>query len=124
MRPILLVALGGAIGASLRYIVSTLIASRWALNFPLGTLLVNVSGCLAVGFLLIKGFESGSLSNDWRLFLVVGIGGAFTTFSSFSFETIQLLRDGFYVTAACNALGNLILCLLATISGVMLAQIK
>jgi len=63
------------------------------------------------------------LSTNWRLFLIVGIGGAFTTFSSFSYETIDLLREGFYLLAAYNTLGNLLLCLMATILGVVLAKI-
>jgi CrcB protein len=123
MWPIVFVAVGGAIGASLRYTLSTYIAYRCLNNFPLGTLLVNILGCLVVGYLLVKGFETGLLTTNWRLFLIVGIGGAFTTFSSFSFETVQLMREGFFLMALLNIMGNLFLCLLATSIGIVLAKI-
>lgn len=123
MWSIVFVALGGAIGASLRYTLSTYVAYRWVYNFPLGTLIINALGCFAVGYLLVKGFETGILATNWRLFLIVGIGGAFTTFSSFSFETVQLLREGFFLMAIYNIFGNLFLCLLATIIGIILARI-
>lgn len=123
MWPIIFVALGGAIGATLRYALSTYIAYRWIYNFPLGTLIVNVLGCFVVADLIVKGFETGALSTNWRLFLIIGIGGSFTTFSTFSFETMHLLKEGFYILAVTNALGSLFLCLLATIAGVILARI-
>lgn len=123
MWPVIIVALGGAIGATLRYSLSSFIAYRWVSAFPLSTMIINISGSFAVAFLMVKGFETGALSTNWRLFLIVGIGGAFTTFSSFSFETIGLLREGLYLLAVCNALGNLFLCLLASIAGVVLAKI-
>lgn len=123
MWPIIFVALGGAIGATLRYVLSSFIAYRWVSTFPLGTLIINVSGSFAVAYLMVRGFETGALSVNWRLFLIVGIGGAFTTFSSFSFETVGLLREGFYLLAVYNVFGNLLLCLLAAIAGVILAKI-
>jgi len=123
MWPIIFVALGGAIGAVFRYTLSSFIAYKWASIFPFGTLIINISGSFAVAYLMVKGFETGLLSTNWRLFLIVGIGGAFTTFSSFSYETIDLLREGFYLLAAYNTLGNLLLCLMATILGVVLAKI-
>jgi CrcB protein len=123
MWPIIFVALGGAIGAILRYGLSSFIAYKWISTFPSSTLIINVSGCLVVAYLMVKGFETGALATNWRLFLVVGIGGAFTTFSSFSYETVGLLREGFYLLAVCNAFGNLFLCILATIAGVILAKI-
>ena len=115
MWPIVFVAVGGAIGASLRYTLSTYIAYRCLNNFSLGTLLVSILGCLVV--------ETGLLTTNWRLFLIVGIGGAFTTFSSFSFETVQLMREGFFLMALLNIMGNLFLCLLATSIGIVLAKI-
>lgn len=123
MWPIFFVALGGAIGAIMRYALSSYIAYKWISNFPIGTMIINVLGSLVVAYLIVKGFETGALSTSWRLFLVVGIGGAFTTFSSFSFETVDLLRAGLYMLAALNAFGSLFLCLLATIMGVTLAKI-
>jgi len=123
MWPIIFVALGGAIGAALRYGLSSYIAYRWMSSFPLGTLVINILGSFVVAYLIVKGFETGALSTNWRLFLIVGIGGAFTTFSSFSFETVELLRQGFYLLAVYNAFGNLFLCLLGTMAGIILAKI-
>lgn len=124
MWPIIFVAAGGAIGACLRYGISSAIAQKWASNLPLGTLLVNVSGCLLVAYFLVKGIESGALSSEWKLFFVVGLGGAYTTFSTFSFETVVLLREGLYWMALCNVCANLFLCILASFVGVMLAKIS
>lgn len=122
MWQVLLVALGGAIGATLRFSLSSLVAYRWTQVFPLGTLIVNILGCFVVSYLFVKGITSGALSNNWRLFLIVGIGGAFTTFSSFSLETVQLLREGLYVTAVYNVLGNMCLCIVAAIAGMGCAK--
>jgi len=107
----------------LRYGVSTYVAYRWVYSFPLGTLIVNVIGCCFVGYLLVKGLETGAISSNWRLFLIVGMGGAFTTFSSFSFEAVQLLRDGLYLIAVYNTFGILFLYLLSTMAGVFQAKI-
>lgn len=121
MVPYLLVAAGGILGALARYMTVTAASSRWGALFPYGTLIVNVAGCLLVGYLVIKGIEGG-VSSNLRLFLVVGFGGAFTTFSSFSAETLLLLKDGLYIYALLNIGVNLFLCLGATFLGFMLAK--
>lgn len=122
MGPFIMVAVGGAIGAMLRYGVSCYAASKWGTFFPVGTLLVNVSGCLIIAFLTFKGLESGVLSPQWRLLLIVGIGGAFTTFSSFSVETLILIKDGLYNYAILNVISNVFLGLLAAVLGLLLAR--
>lgn len=123
MIPFLLVAVGGSIGAIMRYGLSLFISQRWDTFFPLGTLIVNVSGCLAIAFLTVKGLESTALSPTWRLFLIVGLGGAFTTFSSFSVETLLLLNDGLYYYALLNILSNVGIGLLAAVLGFTLGKI-
>lgn len=120
--PVFFVAVGGAIGAGLRFLLSSFVAHTWESYFPLGTLLVNVLGCLLIGFLVARGLDSSVWSN-WRLFLVVGMGGAFTTFSSFSLETLNLMNDGLYGFALLNVASNLFLCLLAAWLGTVLARL-
>lgn len=123
MWSLALVALGGSIGALCRYGVSSYMASRYSSLFPWGTFTVNIVGCLLVSFLVIKGLEGGFFSSEWKLFLVVGIGGAFTTFSSFSVETLMLMRDGMLNYAFLNIAANLILGLAAAYLGLILARI-
>ncbi|SHH26287.1 camphor resistance protein CrcB [Thermosyntropha lipolytica DSM 11003] len=121
MAAYLLIAAGGVLGALARYMTATTAASKWGTFFPYGTLIVNVIGCFLVGYLVLKGIE-GALSPNLRFFLVVGFGGAFTTFSSFSAETLLLLRDGLYTYALLNVGLNLVLCLGASFLGFMLAK--
>ncbi len=102
IRGVLLVALGGALGSVARYAVSTLAASAGAARFPLGTLLVNVAGCLAIG-----AFLGAAQSREWllgpaRLFVVVGLLGGFTTYSAFGWETYALARERGAGPAALN----------------------
>ena len=101
----LVIALGGAIGALARYAVAGG-AQRWAGGlFPVGTLTVNALGCLAIGILWVA-FEHSSASPELRAMVLVGGLGAFTTFSTFGFETMQLVRDGELKLAAFNVLAN------------------
>lgn len=119
LPPVLLVALGGALGAVARYGVG-LAAARAAPAVPLGTWAVNLAGCFLVGLagprLLAPGAEAG------RLLLVVGFLGAFTTFSAFSAETLALLRAGRVGMAALNVAGSVALGLLLTAAGWRLAR--
>ena len=101
----LLVGCGGFLGSIGRYLlggaVHRIVQSP---VFPFGTLLVNVSGCLAIGFLGGLAEERGLLSPEARVFLLIGVLGGFTTFSSFGYETFQLLRDGEMLPALLNVL--------------------
>jgi fluoride exporter len=110
MRSILIVATGGAVGSVARYLLSGFTLHRttdW--RFPLGTFLVNVLGCLAVG--LIGGFvvKHDSFSSDARLFLLTGLAGGFTTFSAFGLETFYLLRRAEYLVAAGYVVSSVLL---------------
>lgn len=114
---IILVALGGAVGALVRH-GSNELFKRWSLTtigrlVPLSTLLVNVVGCFAIGVLMAF-VRRGQLSEEWRLFFVTGILGALTTFSAFSFETVMLARDDSMGLAALNLLANVAISLFAT----------
>lgn len=119
MRPwlgVLLVAIGGAVGAVARHAANEacrrLLESKLGRFWPLSTLLVNVVGCLAIGWLMAL-FRREQLSDAWRLLLVTGGLGALTTFSAFSFETLMLARDDTFAFATLNTVANVVLCLLA-----------
>ena len=93
MRLILLVGIGSFIGGVCRYLLSMLVQSKPASVFPYGTLLVNLIGCLLIG-ILFGVFDRTNVSNEWRLLLITGILGGFTTFSAFSGETYNLIKTG------------------------------
>jgi fluoride exporter len=93
MRLIMLVGAGSFIGGICRYLLSTLIHSKTPSGFPYGTLVVNLAGCLLIG-ILYGVFEKTDISTGWRLFMVTGLLGGFTTFSAFSIETFSLLKSG------------------------------
>jgi CrcB protein len=107
--------LGSALGGAGRLFVSTLVGRVAGYGFPWGTLVVNVSGCLAVGALgaLFAPSNPLHLRNDLRMLFVVGMLGGFTTFSAFSLETLQLVQRGSTGAAVAYAGGSLVLCLLA-----------
>lgn len=114
MTNILLVGAGGFIGSVLRYLVSGWVqqlANR--LDFPYGTLVVNVLGCFIIGLLAQFGDKYGAFSNESRAFLVIGVLGGFTTFSSFSNDTVNLVRQDYVVNAIANVGANVMLGLLA-----------
>lgn len=118
LQPLLLVALGGALGALARHLVALGTYRLAGPAFPLATLLVNVSGCFVIGLLLLPGIDTlPPLAPNARLFLVTGILGGFTTFSSFGYETVALAAAGSIVPATANILLNLLLGLAAVVAG-------
>lgn len=114
MQQILAIAAGGAVGAVLRFIVSTNVQRVMGKDFPYGTLTVNVLGSLLMGFLFIMLVERQISSIELRSGLLFGLLGAFTTFSSFSFETLALLESGDWGKALINVFISVTCCLLAT----------
>lgn len=122
MKYLLFVALGGAGGAVSRYLLSSWIQANGDARLPLGTLLVNVLGSAIIGLVYIL-IERQIVHPDWRSVLMVGFLGAFTTFSTFSLETIHLLEEGHIVMAACYALMSVVLCIVAAASGMYLARL-
>lgn len=119
MKQILAIAIGGAAGAVLRYWTSTGIYALVGRTFPYGTLVVNVAGSLLMGFLYVLLVERLALSVEWRAALLIGVLGAFTTFSTFSMETFALFEDGERLKALMNIILSVTLCLVAVWLGVV-----
>ena len=107
------VAIGGALGSVGRYCLSGLIADRFGSTFPWGTIIVNITGCLVIGFFdTLTGTEGRWLvSPAARTFFMIGICGGYTTFSSFSLQTLNLVNDGEWLYAGANILFSVALCL-------------
>lgn len=118
----LLIFLGGGTGAALRYWMQGVVYGRTGTDFPYGTLAVNVLGCLVIGFLMISLEERFLAVPSLRLFLTIGVLGGFTTFSSFSYETLALARDGETARALANVGLSVVSCLTATWMGMKLGQ--
>jgi CrcB protein len=123
MNMIVLVALGGAVGSVARYLMASGIqtATRW--NFPLGTVLVNILGCFLIGTLYVLLMARADPRQDLRALLMVGVLGGFTTFSSFSLETVTLAMSGNYTGATLNVGLSVGACLLGTVLGISLGRI-
>lgn len=119
MTQLLLVAAGGAIGAVMRYGTGLLLQGR---GFPYATLSVNVVGSLFIGLFYVWIVEKAVLPDEWRLAVMVGVLGAFTTFSSFSLETLQLLERGALPAALANVVLNVTLCLAGCWLGLLTAR--
>ena len=114
------VALGGALGALARYGISGWVYDRLGENFPWGTLVVNLVGCLALG-LVIRWLQVSAVAPELRPFLTIGVLGAFTTFSTFSYETVALLQEGQWLRAGLYMGGSVVLGLIAMVAGMALA---
>ena len=119
---IVLVALGGALGAVARYLLGTWISARFGPDFPWGSFVINVTGAFLIG--LVLGLVSGGLlSAEARIFLAVGVLGGYTTFSTFAYETLELLVDGNTLAFFLNAFGQLILGLFAVYLGLVVSRL-
>jgi CrcB protein len=121
MRDLMLVAAGGAIGSAARYGVGRLMAPQMSGAVPWHTLAINATGAFLIGLLLVAAARLG-WPGWWRPFLAVGILGGYTTFSTFSLETVELIMRGSYLTAGSYATGTLVVGLLATTAGIMLGR--
>ncbi len=102
MNNLLAIGAGGFLGAVTRYGIALWIGERWGRSFPLGTFFINITGSLLIGFLMPLLTERFLVNPQWRLFLVVGFLGAYTTFSTFEYETGALLKDGEWFIAGLN----------------------
>jgi len=123
MRLILLVGVAGFLGAISRYLVGGWVYRLLPGTFPFGTLAVNVIGSMLLGAVFQLGTERAVLSPEMRIAIGTGFLGAFTTFSSFSLETTNLLKEGSLLLATLNVGGNLLLCLGAVMLGMALVRI-
>ncbi len=122
MNQVLAIAGGGALGALLRYWASTGVYALTGRAFPYGTLFVNVLGSLLIGFLAVWLLERTSGGVTLRAFLLVGVLGSFTTFSTFSLETLNLIESGQLGRAVTNMFASVVVCIGAAALGVMLAR--
>ena len=122
MKTILFIACGGAIGAVLRYGASLGVYGLLGRGFPYGTLFVNVTGSLLMGVLSILMLERFNVGPEWRAAILVGLLGSFTTFSTFSMETLNLLEQGDMMRAMANIAFSVIVCLAAVWLGVSLGR--
>ena len=118
----LLVLIGGGTGAMARYAAGSAIMTRFGGTFPLGTLVINVTGSFLIGFLMTMLTERFKLDPNWRLLLVVGFLGGYTTFSSFEWETYSTLRDGARWMGALNVVSSVMLGYAAVWLGAILAR--
>ena len=117
------ISAGAIIGANLRYLVGLWASQRWGAGFPYGTLLVNVIGCLLIGLFYGLGATRLNITPELRLFFAVGFLGAFTTFSSFGYESISMLRSGDLLLGVLNIAANNLAGLLAVVIGLWLARL-
>jgi CrcB protein len=119
MQAAFLVALGSALGGVLRYWCSNLAVALFGPAFPWGTLIINVAGSFVIGLFNVVSLPGGRIEEplDARLFVMVGLCGGFTTFSSFSLQTLSLMQDGQWGWAFANIVLSVILCLLAVAAG-------
>jgi fluoride exporter len=122
IRILCIIGLGGFIGSIARYSTTWWLA-RYSAAFPYGTLAVNTLGCLVIGFVYGLSERFDWMTAEWRLFLVTGICGAYTTFSAFAIENLVFLQEGLYLRFALYSLGSFIAGLMTAFVGILLARI-
>jgi len=118
-----LIALGGALGSIARYWVGSTVANRMGTKFPYGTFVINMTACVVIGFSLTFLAKRADLSSAWRFLVPVGFVGAYSTFSTYEWETLSTMRTGAFSLAALYAVSSLILGLAAVWGGAALAEI-
>ena len=123
LTTVLVIALGAALGANLRYALSIWAAQRWGTAFPYGTLLINVLGSFAIGVAMVLLTTRVALGDAWRLLIVTGFLGGFTTFSTFSYETYGLLVAGSWLEAGLNMVGSVGLGMIGVFLGAGVARL-
>jgi len=121
MKLVLMIGMGGFIGTVFRYVLSLAIQNKFLSTFPYGTMSVNIIGCFLIGIIYALS-DRGNISVEWRLFIATGILGGFTTFSSFSNETVSMLRDSEYCYALLYVLSTVFMGILATFAGIFLIK--
>jgi CrcB protein len=123
MLDVLVISLGAIVGANARYFISRYAAQPLGPVFPYGTLIINISGSLIVGFFVIWTSERVLIDPRWRLLVVVGFCGAFTTFSSYAFESMAYFEQGQWLLMLANIFSNNLLCLAGALGGMALARV-
>jgi len=122
LKDFLAISIAAILGANLRYVISRLAAVEFSPVFPYGTLIINILGSFIVGLFVIWTTERVLLDPRWRLLVVVGFCGSFTTFSSYAFDTISFFERGQWRLMVANILGNNLLCLGAALAGMAMAR--
>ena len=122
MKDFLAISVAAIAGANLRFLMSRLAAKEFGPVFPAGTLIINLLGSFIVGFFVIWTAERVLLDPRWRLLVVVGFCGSFTTFSSYAFETISYFEQGQWGLMVANILSNNLLCLGSALAGMAVAR--
>ena len=120
----LVISLGAIVGANARYVLSRYAARLLGPTFPYGTLMINVVGSAIVGFFMIWTTERVLIDPRWRLLMVVGFCGSFTTFSSYAYETMAYFEQGQWHLLLTNILSNNLLCLIGAVAGMALARVR
>ena len=123
MQKYFYIAVGGSLGTIARYWVGSAVASRLGTKFPYGTFLINISACIIIGFSLTYLGKRVELSPAWRFLIPTGFVGAYSTFSTYEWETLSSLRAGAFSLAALYAIGSLIAGLVAVWAGAVLAEV-
>jgi len=123
MDKLIAVCLGGAFGSGARYLVSGWVARAFPSAFPWGTMTVNAVGSFLLAFLMVVGLTTESLSPTWRIALTTGAMGGFTTYSTFNYETSELLREGATGLAVANVAGTIVVCLIFGMLGLGAARL-
>ena len=122
MHKYLLIALGGALGSVARFWVGSAVGSRMGARFPMGTLAVNISACIVVGFIFAFLGKRMEIDPTWRYFATIGFIGAYSTFATFEWETLETMRSGAFALAALYSAGSLLLGLGAVWCGARLGE--
>ncbi len=122
MNILFYIAAGGAIGSVARYMSTAVVGAVLGTEFPWGILLVNVSGSMILGLLIELMVPHWTLNMEWRAFLTIGIMGGFTTFSSFSLDTVALMQRGDFALAALYVVGSVVLSVGALFGAMMLVR--
>lgn len=117
------IAVGGSLGSIARYWVGANVSGRLGTRFPYGTFVINITACAIIGFALTYLGRHVELSPAWRFLIPVGFVGAYSTFSTYEWETLSTLRSGAFMLAALYAVGSLVLGLVAVWSGSLLAEV-
>jgi len=116
------IALGAIVGASARYFLSGYVARTFSSTFPYGTLIINITGSLLLGFFLVWTEERVLVDPRWRLLVAIGFCGSYTTFSSYAFESFAFMEQGQWLAMTANVVANNALCLASVIAGAAIAR--
>jgi CrcB protein len=122
LRNILIVGTGGFIGSVMRYLVQIFVEKEMATTFPWGTFIANIAGSFIIGIVFAIAEKGNLMNSEWRIFLAVGVCGGFTTFSSFAYNNLNLLKDHSYGQLLLNVGGSLFFGILAVYLGIILVR--